>query len=248
MIIIIFFILHWYLSLFFQTFFLHRYAAHRMFDMSPATERIFYILTFIFQGSSYLSPRAYGIMHRMHHEHTDTENDPHSPSHDENLVKMMLKTFKIYRDIYAGKLQVADKYEVNLPDWKAFDRFACTIGMRVFWVLIYLAIYYFYAPSVWFYLLLPIHIFMGPIHGAIVNWFSHKYGYVNFEMENTSTNLMKMDLLMMGEGLHNNHHKFPSRANFGVKRFEFDPTYPLIYLMHKVGIIRLRKSPDALPR
>src|SRR5690606_12907043 len=65
--IIIFFILHWYLSLFVQTFYLHRYAAHRMFSMSPFWEKFFHVLTFIAQGSSYLSPYAYGVLHRMHH-------------------------------------------------------------------------------------------------------------------------------------------------------------------------------------
>ncbi|HET6267738.1 MAG TPA: acyl-CoA desaturase, partial [Acidobacteriota bacterium] len=33
-VILAFFIGHWFLSLFCQTFFLHRYAAHRMFTMS----------------------------------------------------------------------------------------------------------------------------------------------------------------------------------------------------------------------
>jgi stearoyl-CoA desaturase (delta-9 desaturase) len=48
-----------------------------MFTMSKAWEKFFYILSWIFQGSSYLSPRAYGIMHRMHHAYADTEKDPH---------------------------------------------------------------------------------------------------------------------------------------------------------------------------
>ena len=28
--------------------------------------------------------------------------------------------------------------------------------------------------------------FMRAFHGAIINWFAHKYGYVNFRMKNTS--------------------------------------------------------------
>ena len=71
--IFIFFVAHWYLSLFAQTFFLHRYAAHQMFTMNKFWEKVFYILTAVFQGSSFLSPKAYGIMHRLHHAHADTE-------------------------------------------------------------------------------------------------------------------------------------------------------------------------------
>jgi len=73
------FIALWYSSLFFQTFFQHRYAAHRAFEMSKFWEKVFFIFTYIAQGTSYMSPRAYAIMHRMHHAYTDTEMDPHSP-------------------------------------------------------------------------------------------------------------------------------------------------------------------------
>ena len=67
--------------------------------MSKTMERISFVLTWIFQGPSYLSAYGYGIMHRMHHAHTDTEKDPHSPSHDANLFAMMWKTKTIYQCI-----------------------------------------------------------------------------------------------------------------------------------------------------
>ena len=49
--ILAFFVLHWLSSVFFQTFFLHRYGAHKQFLMSPAWERRFYFMTFLTQGS-----------------------------------------------------------------------------------------------------------------------------------------------------------------------------------------------------
>ncbi|HTJ83038.1 MAG TPA: acyl-CoA desaturase, partial [Polyangiaceae bacterium] len=78
-VILTFFGLHWVLSVFMQTFFLHRYSAHRMFTMSPRAEKVFHFLTFLFQGSSYLNPRGYAILHREHHAFSDTDKDPHSP-------------------------------------------------------------------------------------------------------------------------------------------------------------------------
>ena len=80
MAIAIFFVLHWQLSVFFQSFFLHRYGAHRQFEMSPRMEKVFHFLTWIVQGSSFLSPRAYAILHRLHHAYSDTPKDPHSPT------------------------------------------------------------------------------------------------------------------------------------------------------------------------
>ena len=88
-IILLFLVIHWYLSLFMQTFLQHRYAAHGAFSMSKFWECFFYLVAYITQGSSYVSPRAYGIMHRMHHAYTDTDKDPHSPKYDSNLFKMM---------------------------------------------------------------------------------------------------------------------------------------------------------------
>jgi hypothetical protein len=39
-------------------------------------ERVFYFITFFTQGSSYLVPAAYAVMHRTHHKYGDTEKDP----------------------------------------------------------------------------------------------------------------------------------------------------------------------------
>ena len=50
-----------------------------MFTMSKGWERFFYLCTYVTQGSSFLSPRGYAILHRMHHAFSDTPKDPHSP-------------------------------------------------------------------------------------------------------------------------------------------------------------------------
>ena len=81
---------------------------------------------------------------------------------------------------------------------------------------------------------------MGPIHGAIINWFAHTIGYRNFDVKDTSKNFMPWDLIMLGEGLHNNHHARP-QANFSIKWYEFDPVYPIIFCLNKLNIIRLKK-------
>lgn len=247
MIIILFFIAHWYFSLFFQTFFHHRYAAHRMFTMSKAWEKVFFMLSFIFQGSSYLSPYAYAILHRMHHEYADTEKDPHSPKFTNNLFKMMWQTKVIYTDIFLGKVPVEDKYKKDVPEWHKMELMADKWVTRLLWFALYCTFYWYFDAEPWMYLLLPIHFVMGPFHGAIINWFAHKYGYVNFPVKDTSKNLLPFDFLMLGEGYHNNHHKFGGRANFGVKWHEFDPVYPFILLFDWLGIISLKKRDPVIP-
>lgn len=242
-VILIFFVLHWYLSLFFQTFFLHRYAAHAAFTMSKRTEKVFYILTWFFQGSNYLSPYGYGTMHRMHHAFADTPDDPHSPKYDESIWKMMWKTKTIYSDITCRRMIVEERFTRDVPHWEAFDRFARSWGSRVLWGAIYVGIYLIFATTWWLWLLLPIHFLMSPIHGAIINWFAHKYGYRNYEVGDTSRNFLPFDFLMMGESYHNNHHKYGSNPNFGgVRWHEIDPTYQVIRLLNRMHVITIKEG------
>lgn len=241
MIIFIFVAAHWYLSLFSQTFFHHRYAAHKMFDMSKTWERFFFLFSYVTQGSSFLSPYSYGIMHRMHHAYADTEKDVHSPRVDGNLFRMMWRTKDVYTDVLEGKYEVEERFKVGVPSWHALDRIGNSWVSRLGWGTGYTIFYMYFATHWWMYLLLPLHYLMGPVHGAIINWFAHKYGYTNFKVGDTSKNMFPVDLIMMGEGLHNNHHKLGSRPNFGVKWYEFDPTYPVIKILETLRIIKIRK-------
>ena len=240
MIIIIFVLVLWYGGLFFQSFFLHRYAAHQVFTMSKTMERVSFVLTWFFQGSSYLSAYGYGIMHRMHHAYTDTEKDPHSPSHDANLFAMMWKTKTVYQDINDQKITVDKKFTKNVPQWKSFDSFASSRFSRVLWIGFYILFFTYFTTALWQWVLLPVALMMAPIHGVIINWFGHIYGYVNYKMSNTSKNLFHFDFLMMGEGYHNNHHKHATSANFGVKWHEIDMTYLVIKVLDFIGFIKLK--------
>jgi len=213
--------------------------------MSPFMEKIFHVLAFLGQGPSYLSAYAYGAMHRMHHAYADTPLDPHSPKYDKNIWAMMLKTAKTYDGILRRNVPVDPRFTQELPDWRQFDRICSTRSMRIAFGAIYVGIYFLLGVPWYGFIFLPIHWLMGPIHGAIINWGAHKYGYRNFRLNNTSTNLMPVNLVMMGEGLHNNHHARPKNPNFAKKWFEFDPTYPIIVLLDKCRIISLPRKSSA---
>jgi len=83
---------------------------------------------------------------------------------------------------------------------------------------------------------------MGPIQGAIINWCAHKYGYRNFELKNKSTNLLRIDLIFLGESYHHNHHKYPAALNLAMRPYEFDPVYHIIRFFDKVGIVRIHNK------
>lgn len=239
MIILLFLIAHWYLSLFGQTFFLHRYAAHKMYTMSPFWEKFWYIYSYITQGSSYLNARAYAILHRMHHAFSDTEQDPHTPHFFKEVFSMMWHTRKVYNGVLHGTLEVEEKFLKGYPVYPKIDRIADSWISRISFGLLYIAFYVAFATHWWMFLLLPIHFLIGPVQGAVVNWAGHKYGYRNYNEPDHSRNTLIIDFLMLGELFQNNHHHAGARPNFAFKWWEIDPVYPVMVLFHKVGMIKL---------
>jgi stearoyl-CoA desaturase (delta-9 desaturase) len=243
--ILLFFVLHWQLSVFFQSFYLHRYGAHRQFTMSKRWERVFHFLTWAVQGSSYLNPRAYAIMHRMHHAFSDTPRDPHSPVHQTNFFAMMWRTKVIYEGIAKRRLEVEPRFEGGYPEWKLFDGVLNTYPIAVAWGTLYAIFYIVFATHWWMFLLLPFHWVMGPVHGAIVNWCGHKLGYRNYDSEDSSKNTLVVDVLTMGELFQNNHHKWGQSPNFAVRAFELDPAYQIMRVLAWLGIIDMSRSQKA---
>jgi stearoyl-CoA desaturase (delta-9 desaturase) len=238
-IIVLFFVAHWQLSVFFQTFFLHRYGAHRQITMSKGWERFFYLCTYVAQGSSFLTPRAYAILHRMHHAFSDTPRDPHSPTNHTGLMAMMLATKKSYDDFAYRRVEPEARFDGGIPEWPAVDKLGQSWVMRLAWVGAYTAFYVKFATAPWMFALLPLHFIMGPIHGAIVNWCGHKYGYKNFDNGDQSRNTLVFDFVTLGELFQNNHHKFGMSPNFAARRFEVDPAYVVIRVMAWLGIVEI---------
>jgi stearoyl-CoA desaturase (Delta-9 desaturase) len=240
-----FFVAHWVLSVFCQTFFLHRYGAHRMFTMSKGWERFFFALTWVSQGASYLVPRGYAILHREHHAFSDTDRDPHSPHVFKNLWTMMWHTKERYEGLHTRRIEPEARFEGGYPEWPALERIANSWVSRLAFGTGYTVFYLVFAPHWAFFLLLPIHFLMGPVHGAIVNWCGHKYGYRNFESSNDkSRNTLVFDFVTLGELFQNNHHRYGMSPNFAARWFEVDPTYPVIWAFDKLGIIDLQHNPQ----
>jgi stearoyl-CoA desaturase (delta-9 desaturase) len=239
MAVLIFFVLHWQLSVFFQSFFLHRYGAHKQFTMSKGWEKFFHFLAWAVGGPSYLSPRAYAILHRMHHAYSDTPKDPHSPIQTPSFFKMMWKTKTLYTGLRNGTIEPEARFDGDVPSWPLLDGPLSTWPASLAWGTGYALFYMAFATHWWMFALVPIHWLMGPIHGAIVNWCGHKYGYRNFNSADASKNTLVFDFLTMGELFQNNHHKFGQSPTFAARWFEIDPAYVAIRVFGGLGMIDL---------
>jgi stearoyl-CoA desaturase (delta-9 desaturase) len=246
MIVVAAFLIHWQLSVFCQSFFLHRYGAHRQFTMSKGWERFFNILTAISQNSSYLNPRGYAVLHRMHHAYSDTEKDPHTPSRYgamiPGLFAMMWRTKRIYHEIAYYEKAPEARFDGEFPQSRFFEWMGKSWAMRLVWAAVFALFYWKFATAPWQWVLLPGHWIMGAMHGAIVNWGGHRYGYRNFDLEDVSRNSLPIDFLTAGELYQNNHHKYPMSPNFAARWFELDTTYQMMRLLNWVGVIDMSRA------
>jgi stearoyl-CoA desaturase (delta-9 desaturase) len=258
MAIALFFIGHWTLSVFCQSFFLHRYASHRMFTMSKGWERFFYVLTYITQGSSFLTPRGYAIMHRMHHAFSDTPKDPHSPrnypSGPRGFFAMMRSMWVTYHDLAHERVEPDPRFTGGYPEMRALDKIGRSYPFCIAWGALYALFYIKFATSPWQLALVPLHWLMGPIHGAIVNWCGHRYGYRNFNSDDDAKNTLVFDVVTLGELFQNNHHRYGQSPNFAVRWFEIDPTYQVMRVFAWLGIIdfgtkrQIARYPETQPQ
>src|SRR5262249_49578840 len=151
------FVSHWVVSVFIQSSFHHRYAAHRMFTMPRITERIVHFSAWLVQGPSFLPPRAYAILHREHHAFSDTERDPHAPAVFKNVFAMMGATARRFSAHVGGRSQPEARFLGNPPDWPVLARIGSSWTSRIVFGAGYTLLSLWLATAWWQFLLLPLH-------------------------------------------------------------------------------------------
>ena len=234
MVIVITFIIHWYLTAIVHGLYIHRYRSHRQFYFLRNWDLVFHLFTYMVTGPAYLDPKTYSMTHKKHHRFSDKEGDPHSPIRSKSFLHLLWDTQKNFRQIRLTIVKPQQSLAAQLPS---------TVISRALWVLLYLLFYYHFATSFWSYLLLPIHLLMLHIQGALINWLGHKYGYKNFDdLNDNSRNTLSVDFLFLGELMQHNHHRSPVKPNNSVKHSECDPLYLILRGLAKLSIIKFRSS------
>jgi stearoyl-CoA desaturase (delta-9 desaturase) len=182
----------------------------------------------------------------MHHAYSDTERDPHTPTRYGRIVpglfKMMYRTKRIYHKIAYFEEAPEARFDGEFVQSRFLEWMGKSWPMRIVWGAAFAVFYYFFATATWQWVLLPGHWIMGAMHGAIVNWGGHAYGYRNFELDDASRNTLPVDFLTGGELLQNNHHKYPMSPNFAARWFEIDTTYQVMRFLDWVGIIDMSSA------
>ena len=191
-----------------------------------------------------IDPKAWACMHRMHHMHSDTVKDPHSPQ-IYGVFGVALEQLRSYEMTLRNLISRRSAYTKIVSDIPFQVSF---LNQRKLWYIPYLL-----HLCIGIALMLVTHssliggayvvgIISHPVQGWLVNSLAHKYGYRNFETKDHSTNNWLVSLLVFGEGYQNNHHARPKRPNFAIGASEFDFGYLMCLTAAKLGFLKLRTS------
>jgi stearoyl-CoA desaturase (Delta-9 desaturase) len=215
----------------------HRYFSHRSYKTSRPFQLF---LALLGTTATQKGPLWWASTHRVHHKHSDTERDVHSPmrrgfwwSHmgwwlsreHENGDMALIPDFAGYPE-----LRWVEKWCVLGP----LAMIAATLAFGGFDVFL------------WAYVVSTCAL----MHGTFtINSLSHVFGSRRYATTDTSRNNFLLALITMGEGWHNNHHHYMSSANQGFFWWEIDVSFYILKGLEKLGLVwDLRAVPEHMKK
>ncbi len=238
----------YFLRMFAITGFYHRYFSHKTFKTSRPVQFAFAVLG---NSSMQRGPLWWAATHRHHHKHSDHEEDIHSPvisgfawSHIGWLtcMKNFPTAYKSIPDLSRyPELVFLNRYDQTVPFAYGlamlgagallealFPNSGVTMGQFFVWT-------FFLSTTVL-------------LHGTLfINSLAHVWGRRRYETDDDSRNSWLLTLITLGEGWHNNHHRYPHSVRQGFRWWEIDLTYYGLKTLSWFGLIwDLRAVPRAV--
>ena len=207
----------------------HRLLTHRSYKAPRVWEHFLAVCgALTLEGG----PISWVGTHRIHHQHSDKEGDPHTPndgawwSHvgwiifgatNHNNTELMSR--------YAPDL-AKDRFHVWLNNWH-------WVPMVILGVIL-LAIGGL-PMMLWG---ICLRVVVGLHSTWLVNSATHMWGRRRFATRDNSRNNWWVALLTFGEGWHNNHHAHPTSARHGLAWYELDVTWIQIRMLEFIGLVK----------
>lgn len=238
---LVFALLTYVTRMFFVTAFYHRYFAHGSFRASRGLQFLFAVLGCT---AGQRGPLWWAAHHRLHHQRSDSPEDPHSPAQKGFLFAHAL-WFLTRSNFSYPKRYVKDWH--RYPELVWLERFDW-VPFMLFAVLCFMVGTRFEGGGMQF-LVWGFFISTTVLYHATytINSLAHRFGSRRYETRDNSRNNVWLALLTLGEGWHNNHHRFPASARQGFYWWEVDVSYWILRLMSAVSLVRdLRPVPASV--
>jgi stearoyl-CoA desaturase (delta-9 desaturase) len=226
----------------------HRHFTHQSFETSRIVQAIFGILGSMAMQGPLL---RWVALHRLHHQHSDQAHDPHSPN---THGKGMLGVIRGLWHAHLGWL-----FSKNPSDLMHYvkdlrkSRLLRTIStLFPVWVAIGLLV-----PTLFGWLLIGgwMGMLLGLLWGGLariflvhhvtwsINSICHLWGQQPYQLRDDSRNNFIVGVLALGEGWHNNHHAFPTSARHGLRWWQIDVSYWVIWTLARMRLAWNVKQP-----
>ncbi|MDA0803275.1 MAG: fatty acid desaturase [Planctomycetota bacterium] len=231
----------------------HRLLAHRSFTTPLWFERLLIVGAMCCLEDS---PARWIATHRMHHAHSDEEQDPHSPLVTflwGHLWWLCVRNHAIHQSAnyhrYARDI-------LNDPFYMWIEKhplspFLIYLGQCALYAAAGFAVALLWTDAAGAALFASSVVVWGVLLRTVLVWhitwsvnsLTHLFGYRNHNTEEHSQNNWIVAVVAAGEGWHNNHHADPSCCSLQHRWWEFDLTYWEIRALSIVGLTR-----DIVPR
>ncbi len=221
------------------TAFYHRYFSHRAFRTSRKAQFLFALL-----GASAVQrgPLWWAAHHRHHHAHADRPDDCHSP--------VQLGFWRSHCGWFLARENFATRLDrvpdlARYPELRWLDRYDAAVPAALAALL--------FGTGAWLERSAP---GLGVTGGQLVVWgfcistvllwhatftinsLAHRFGSRRYATRDDSRNNPWLALLTLGEGWHNNHHRFPAAARQGFFWWEIDIAWYGLRALEALGIVR----------
>lgn len=226
----------------------HRYFSHKSFKTSRPFQ---FLLGFLGTMAAQKDPLWWASHHRLHHEHADSEQDPHSPrqggfwwAHIGWVMQCQLDDTRY--DKIKDLVKFPELMWLNRNPFLPTLLFAALLLLTGFAFQIFspesgitgaqLIVYGFFLSTVAVY-----HVTF------CINSVAHRYGKRRYNVEDDSVNNWLLAILTNGEGWHNNHHRYAVCTRQGFRWWEIDMSYFILRVLQLFRIVwEIREPPRSL--
>ena len=227
----------YFIRMFAITAFYHRYFSHKTYKVSRVTQ---FFMALLGCSAGQRGPIWWSGHHRQHHLTSDTEQDPHSPKHgflnSHTLWFLRRTNFATPTKRAQDWLKFPELVWLDRYDWLPF------IGLAIICFAIG-HLFSIYAPNSgvtgWQFLVWGFFVSTIVLYHATytINSLAHQFGRRRYDIADNSRNNALLAFITLGEGWHNNHHRYPAAAKQGFYWWELDISYLLIRLMSLFGLV-----------
>jgi stearoyl-CoA desaturase (delta-9 desaturase) len=226
----------------------HRYFSHKTYKTSRGFQLFLAVLG---TTAAQRDPLWWASHHRMHHQNSDTEDDVHSPRHHGFWwahIGWVMKRELSHTDL--DRVRDFAKYPelLWLNRHPYLPAFILAFALLIIGTLLNL-LFPNLGVSGWQFVFYGFFLSTVAVYHVTfcINSVAHMHGKRRYDVDDDSRNNWLLGILAMGEGWHNNHHRYAVSARQGFAWWEIDLSYMLLRVLQWLGVVwDIREPPRSI--